>query len=84
MINTIFFSLPYRYEEINKYDFKNPGYKSGFGHFTQIVWKSSRKLGLGVAKCQKNGGNSVYIVARYFPAGNMLRQFEQNVLPLTF
>ena len=36
------------YEEIADYDFNNPGWKSGTGHFTQVVWKGSEKLGCGV------------------------------------
>ena len=36
-------------------------------HFTQLVWKSSKRLGLGQAKSRS--GNE-YIVAQYRPAGN--------------
>ena len=35
------------------------------GHFTQVVWKSSRELGVGVAS---NGGR-VLVVANYDPPG---------------
>ena len=52
------------YEELNDpgYDFKNPGFGMGTGHFTQVVWKGSTKLGCGFA----NG----WVCARYEPPGN--------------
>jgi len=41
------------YDRINNpgYDFDKPGYYNnpGTGHFTQIVWKDSCKIGCGVA-----------------------------------
>jgi hypothetical protein len=33
------------------------------GHYTQMMWKSSKKLGCGVS--------GKYVVCRYSPAGNM-------------
>jgi pathogenesis-related protein 1 len=37
------------------------------GHYTQMVWKNTTKLGIGVATCP-NG--NIFIVANYDPAGN--------------
>ena len=55
------------------YDFASPGFSSGSGHFTQLVWKGSTKLGCGV-----KGG---YVTCRYCEvAGNMGGAFETNVL----
>ncbi|XP_039256215.1 Golgi-associated plant pathogenesis-related protein 1-like isoform X2 [Styela clava] len=67
------------YDEIQYYDFSNPGYKGGTGHFTQVVWKSSKEFGAGIAKAS-NGG--LYAVGRYKPAGNVTNPgfFEENVL----
>lgn len=64
------------YEEIKDYDFNNPGFKSSTGHFTQVVWASSLELGVGKATAS-NGMQ--FVVARYYPAGNMLRRFPENV-----
>ncbi|WP_328401035.1 CAP family protein [Nocardia sp. NBC_00403] len=55
------------YDEIKDYDFNNPGYSQTTGHFTQVVWKNSQRLGVGIA-CD---GTRSYAVANYDPAGNM-------------
>lgn len=58
------------YDEINDpgYDFSNPGFSSGIGHFTQMVWASTTKLGCGVS--------GEYLTCRYSPQGNYIGQFE--------
>ena len=66
------------YEEVKDYDFNNPGFKSGTGHFTQLVWKNSKQLGCG-ASCQNN---ACVVTCNYYPAGNYLGQFDSNVFPL--
>ena len=48
------------------------------GHFTQLIWKGSEKLGVGVAT---SASGKVYVVARYHPAGNYPNQFTENVFP---
>ncbi|KAI2803528.1 CRISP [Blomia tropicalis] len=48
------------------------------GHFTQLIWKSSTHLGVGVAI----NGNSFYVVANYHPLGNYFTRYKDNVLPL--
>jgi uncharacterized protein YkwD len=39
------------------------------GHYTQMVWKETTHMGIGIAIC-KNGG--MIIVANYNPAGNFI------------
>ena len=42
------------YDELYKpgYNFNNPGWNEnpGAGHFTQLVWKGTTELGIGIAK----------------------------------
>uniref|UniRef100_H3AC98 GLI pathosis related 2 n=1 Tax=Latimeria chalumnae TaxID=7897 RepID=H3AC98_LATCH len=68
------------YNEIKDYDFKNPGFKGNTGHFTQVVWKDTKEVGVGKAT---NGKGLFFIVGQYSPAGNMTNAgyFERNVLP---
>ncbi|XP_041371178.1 Golgi-associated plant pathogenesis-related protein 1-like [Gigantopelta aegis] len=65
------------YNEIQKYRFGNQ-HQPGCGHFTQVVWKGSKEMGVGMARDQK--GN-IIVVANYYPAGNMLGDFASNVFP---
>jgi len=59
------------HNEINHYDFnnlvQNKRNQNKIGHFSALVWKGSKKLGLGFAS---SGGDCI-MVANYFPAGNI-------------
>lgn len=66
------------YDEIRKYNFRRQGFSMETGHFTQVVWKGSTRLGCGVAI---SNGNSFWGVGHYSPAGNVMGQFEKNVSP---
>lgn len=66
------------YEEIKDYSFRNPGFSSGTGHFTQVLWIDSVEM--GVAKAS-NANGTQFVVARYNPPGNVLGQFPENVKP---
>ena len=66
------------YSEISNFNFnvgtpKDPSLP--YLHFTQLVWRSSSKLGMGVA----SEGNSHYFVARYDPRGNVGGRFVREV-----
>lgn len=47
-----------------KYDGK---FDHDAGHFTQVIWKGTRKVGFGFAL---NESGRFYAVANYYPAGN--------------
>lgn len=49
------------------------------GHFTQVVWKESKELGVACTKA-KNG--NIYVVANYYPPGNYIGCYNENVPPL--
>ena len=67
------------YDEINLYDFSHPGFSSGTGHFTQVVWKDTTKLGCAASKSKST--NNIYVVCNYNKPGNFLGRYEQNVFP---
>jgi uncharacterized protein YkwD len=58
------------------YDFNTGDYSKGTCHFTQVVWKASRRLGVGVAK---STSGHWFAVCNYDPPGNMSPLFRQNV-----
>ena len=69
------------YNEVKDYDFQSkPIYNPKCGHFTQVIWSSSKEVGLG--KATSSNGMS-FVVARYSPAGNNLNEFENNIKPPT-
>lgn len=65
------------YKESAQYNYKNPGFGMNTGHFTQVVWKNTKQIGCGQAKC----GWSTITVCQYYPAGNMYGQYTKNVHP---
>lgn len=69
------------YNELYKpgYNFNNPNYQPGAGHFTQVVWVATNKIGCGIGVTRS--GKAFYGVAQYKPPGNVLGQFQSNVLP---
>ena len=63
------------YEEIKDYKYsKIKRFRIGpkIGHYTQMVWKDTKEVGIASA-ISKNG--KVYVVARYYPVGNYLGEY---------
>ena len=52
----------YKYSKIKRIRVGPP-----IGHYTQMVWKDTKEVGISYAT-SKSG--SVYVVARYYPPGN--------------
>jgi uncharacterized protein YkwD len=66
------------YNEIKDYDFNNDRFSGNTGHFTQVVWKGSKELGMAKAKASDG---KIFVVGRYRPPGNFMSQFEANISP---
>lgn len=69
------------YAEIEQYDFDNPRWRKGAKHFTQMLWKGTTEIGVGIAK-MKNKDQYV-VVIQYRPPGNnnMPGEFQKQVPP---
>ncbi|XP_046839088.1 A disintegrin and metalloproteinase with thrombospondin motifs 3-like [Xenia sp. Carnegie-2017] len=59
-------------------NFNRPGHEGKkIGHFTQVIWKTSTKLGIGYARNADR--TRVYVVGRYLDHGNVLGRYAENV-----
>ncbi|KAL5290195.1 glipr2 family protein [Megaselia abdita] len=67
------------YGEVETHIFNKEPTTLRTGHFTQVVWKDSKELGVGKAR-SKTG--QVVIVCNYDPPGNFIGSFTENVPPL--
>ncbi|XP_063240497.1 uncharacterized protein LOC134541189 isoform X2 [Bacillus rossius redtenbacheri] len=66
------------YSEIKDHPFGREPRDLKSGHFSQVVWRASKELGVAVAK-SRNG--HIFVVANYSPPGNFIGSFSENVLP---
>ncbi|XP_005374385.1 PREDICTED: GLIPR1-like protein 1 isoform X2 [Chinchilla lanigera] len=67
------------YKEYQLFDFDNLSCSDVCGHYTQIVWANSHKVGCAVTICPNFGGSTYAIfVCNYGPGGNI-----KNELPYT-
>jgi len=70
------------YSESSNYNYANPGFSSGTGHFTQLIWAATTRQGCATCGGQGSQWYEVYIVCVYKPPGNYVGQFAKNVNPL--
>nr|XP_044603867.1 GLIPR1-like protein 1 [Equus asinus] len=67
------------YNENKFYDINSPSCSRVCGHYTQVVWANSYKVGCAVRICPNLGGaETAVFVCNYGPAGNI-----RNVIPYT-
>jgi glioma pathogenesis-related protein 2 len=69
------------YDEIAAYDFATAQFSDEVGHFTQLVWKASTKVGIARAAGQGGEYFETYIVFVFEERGNLEGAFAANVLP---
>jgi hypothetical protein len=80
IMTTLKLAIDAWYNENIYYDFKNPGFSNVTGHFTCLVWVSSKTYALGISI--NNTNNSVVITMNTSPPGNVDGKFQTNVLPV--
>ncbi|OAA41001.1 Allergen V5/Tpx-1-related protein [Metarhizium rileyi] len=63
-------------DERHMFDFDDARFTHDTGHFTQLVWKDTTTVGCGRRLCGESGW---YLVCEYWPRGNVIGQFEDEV-----
>ncbi|XP_037936277.1 Golgi-associated plant pathogenesis-related protein 1-like [Teleopsis dalmanni] len=63
------------YNEIVNYDYGIQKFQCGTQGFTQVLWKNSCLLGIGIAKKKEQ----IWVVCNYSPTGNIPGQYAANV-----
>lgn len=65
------------YSEIKDHVFGEEPEDLKTGHFSQVIWKKTRELGVGFAKSK----GRVVVVTNYYPPGNYVGNFAECVPP---
>lgn len=68
------------YDQRMNYNYSINNLQYACAEFSQLVWTKSHQFGLGVAQ---SSSGKIYIVANYFPAGNIIGEYLENVRPPT-
>jgi len=66
------------YSELDMYDFQGPENQLRCGHFSQVVWKSTREAGFGQARA---ASGKMYVVGQYRPPANFQNEWHANIFP---
>ena len=73
------------YNQIKFYDFEKPRFNQRARQFSQVVWRSTTRIGCGLSGVCRNGLYYFFGICKYFKIGNIVGEFESNVnLPLDF
>jgi uncharacterized protein YkwD len=81
---TLAAAIKFWYDEGAHYSYSEPGFSMSTGHFTQVVWRATERIGCAYVSCDgRNGTQGKYLVCEYSPAGNITNSgyFDRNVLP---
>ncbi|KAF8242283.1 PR-1-like protein [Wilcoxina mikolae CBS 423.85] len=67
--------------EEDQYSYSAGQFDMATGHFTQVVWKSAKKVGCASYDCEGKGGTPGKFFTCNYDTGNVVGEFVQNVLP---
>ena len=69
------------YEEEPHYDYDTGESKDGAvtGHFTCMVWKSTKEIGCAYTLGKWGNSNGYYVACEYYPLGNLRGAYTKNV-----
>ena len=68
------------YNQIIYFDFQKPLITDQNSYFIQLVWRSTKEVGVGA---YESSSGKAYVVAFYSPPGNTDNGLKFNVLPIT-
>ncbi|CAN0011703.1 unnamed protein product, partial [Sphacelaria rigidula] len=74
-------SLKHWQREEPRYNYEKPGSSTNTDRFSANVWRDTTHVGFGVGKARIKDKTSYYVVAYFFPRGNLPGEFDRNVLP---
>lgn len=68
-------------DERDMYDFDDQGFHEDTGHFTAMVWRDTTSVGCARKFCLVDGREyeGWYLVCHYYPPGNVMGQFDDQV-----
>ncbi|KAL6762992.1 CAP domain-containing protein, partial [Haematococcus lacustris] len=77
------------YDELCVYSYANPRWFPTTGHFTQLVWRSTTRVGCAIGYCPMGSRDAIgnwwdgpVVVCSWDMMGNWMGRFQTNVLPL--
>ena len=79
IVTLIKLSVDAWYNEHLLYNYTDATFSNATGHFTTLVWKSSKVFGMGIAINQTTG--AAIITYNCSPPSNIIGRFAENVLP---
>ena len=70
------------YEEEPHYDYAKGKSKDGgeTGHFTAMIWKSTKEIGCAYTYGKWRSTNGYYVACEYYPTGNSPGEFTKNIV----
>mmetsp|Transcript_6354 Transcript_6354/g.9644 ORF Transcript_6354/g.9644 Transcript_6354/m.9644 type:complete len:195 (-) Transcript_6354:41-625(-) len=68
------------YNQKQDYNYDEPGYSNKTAHFTQVVWMDTTSAGCAHFSCHLKGLYDVVVGCHFYPEGNVLGEFTENVL----
>ncbi|KAF2817141.1 PR-1-like protein [Mytilinidion resinicola] len=68
-------------DEEAKYDYNHPGFSDATGHFTQVVWRDSSRVGCAWNVCPADVAYQVRFYCGYRNPGNVAPFYPDNVWP---
>ncbi|KAK7092714.1 GLIPR1-like protein 1 [Littorina saxatilis] len=82
-------AVDYWHSEEKNYNYNAHSCTGVCGHYTQVVWATSNKIGCGLRYCDPlakvNFGKGYFIVCNYAPSGNLrgMRPYQQSTAIIT-